>query len=132
MLAIADESVDLRIGVAEVATLLMGTGKARRVDPLGGSPSAFHLTPGVNWCRGRSYHRRVGAGEATGRAVQWGAWFEQTVNRGTHSSCFEVGRLEREPAQTSRPRQRQEEAEHEQEHKHIKGHSILAAWNENK
>jgi len=69
----------------------------------------------------------VGAAEATGGAVQWGAWSEQTVHRGAYSSCFEVGRLEREPAKTPQQRQREEEAEHEQEYKHMKGHTILAA-----
>ncbi len=47
MLAIPDERMDLSISIAEVHTLLIGTGKALGVHALGGSPSAFHPTPGA-------------------------------------------------------------------------------------
>ena len=54
--------------------------------------------------------------------IVWGAWLKQTVHCGAHSSCFEVGRLEREPAMTPQPGQSKDEEEHEQEHVDLKGH----------
>jgi hypothetical protein len=46
MLAIPDQGVDLRIGLA-VRALLIPTGVALGVYALGGSSAAFHLTPGA-------------------------------------------------------------------------------------
>jgi hypothetical protein len=46
MLAIADQSVNVGIGDAEVGALLIGTGIAFGVDPLGCAPAAFNLAPG--------------------------------------------------------------------------------------
>ena len=122
MVAISDERVNVSIGDAEVLTLLVGASEALGVHTLGGSSTAFHLTPGADKRRSRSHTRPRGAGPTAGRAVQWGAWLEQTVHHGAHSSCFEVGRLEREPAKTPQQRQTEEEAEHEQEHVHLQSH----------
>jgi hypothetical protein len=79
MLAISDEGVDLSIGDPEVRALRVGTGVAFGVYPLGCSPAAFHLAPGANRCKCRPHTRRVGAGEATGGAVIWGAWLKETL-----------------------------------------------------
>jgi hypothetical protein len=51
VLAIADQSVDVSIGDAEVRALLIGTGEARGVHPLGRSPPAFDLAPGTHRSR---------------------------------------------------------------------------------
>ena len=68
-----------------------------------------------------STRQRSGA-ETTGGAIVWGARLEKTVEPGARSSCFEVGRLEREPAMTPKPGQSKDEEEHEQEHVDLKGH----------
>jgi len=47
MLAIANERMNVSIGDAEVWALVIGTGIALGVHALGGSPAAFHLTPGA-------------------------------------------------------------------------------------
>ena len=86
------------------------------------STPAFHLTPGANRNRSWPYTQRGSGGEATDRAIVWGAWLKQTVHRGAHRSCFEVGRLEREPAMTPKPGQSKDEEEHEQEHVDLKGY----------
>ena len=82
MLAIADQSVDLSIGDAEVGALRVGTGEVFGVDPLGRSPAAFDLAPRAHRHRSKSHNTRVGAGEATGGAIVWGAGFEKTLHRG--------------------------------------------------
>jgi hypothetical protein len=46
MLAISDERMDLRISIAEVRALRVGTGEALGVDSLRCSSAAFDLTPG--------------------------------------------------------------------------------------
>jgi hypothetical protein len=51
VLAIADQSVDLSIGDAEVGALLIGTGVALTIHPLGRSPPAFDLAPGAHRSR---------------------------------------------------------------------------------
>ncbi len=48
MLAIANQRVELIIGVAEVLALLIGTGEAGGAHPLGRSPPAFDLAPGAH------------------------------------------------------------------------------------
>ena len=71
MFAISDERVNVSIGDPEVRALLIGTGEARGVDAFGGSPSAFHLTPGAHR---RWLHIRGGSGGVTtGGAILWGA-----------------------------------------------------------
>src|SRR6266699_1520368 len=51
MLAIPDQRMDVSIGDPEVGALRVGTGEARGVHALGGSPAAFHLAPGAHRCR---------------------------------------------------------------------------------
>jgi hypothetical protein len=51
VLAIADQRMDLSIGDAEVGALLIGTGEAGGVHPLGRSPPAFDLAPGAHRSR---------------------------------------------------------------------------------
>jgi hypothetical protein len=62
MLAIPNQRVDVSIGDPEVRALLIGTGEAFGGYPLGGSPAAFHLTPGVSWCRGDRWGNQAGCG----------------------------------------------------------------------
>jgi len=45
------------------------------------------------------------------------------VEPGARSSCFEVGRPEREPAMTPQQCQRKDKEDHEQEHDDVKGHN---------
>src|SRR5215469_4721594 len=73
MLAISDEGMDVRIGDPAVRALLVGTSEALGFYPFGGSSTAFHLTPGAYWRRGRSHGWRRSAGETAGRAVKWRA-----------------------------------------------------------
>jgi hypothetical protein len=47
MLAIANQRMNVSVGDPAVGALRIGTGEAFGVHPLGGSPSAFHLTPGA-------------------------------------------------------------------------------------
>src|SRR5712692_11025804 len=82
--AIPDQGVNVSICDAGVRALLVGTGEALGVHPLGRSPAAFHLTPGSHRRRRKPHNRRVGAGEATGGAVKWGAWLEETLGCGMH------------------------------------------------
>jgi len=84
MLAISDQGVDMSIGDPGVRALLVGTGEALGVHPLGRSPAAFHLTPRSHRRRCRPHNRRVGAGEATGGTVKWGAWLEEMLGCGMH------------------------------------------------
>jgi len=73
MLAIADQCVNVRIGDAEVGALLIGTGIAVGVDPLGRAPAAFDLTPGTHRQSRRLSTRRGCGGETTSRTVVWAA-----------------------------------------------------------
>jgi len=82
MLAIPDKCVDVSVGDPEVHALLIGTGESLGVDPLGRSPPAFDLAPGTHRRRSRSHNRRVGAAEATGGAIVWGARLQETVAGG--------------------------------------------------
>jgi hypothetical protein len=82
MLAIPNQRVDPIICDAEVQALLVWTGEAHGLYPLGGSSAAFHLTPGPYWCWRRFHHGQVGAGEAAVGAVKWGAWLKQTLGCG--------------------------------------------------
>jgi hypothetical protein len=66
MCAIANQRVDLIIGVAKVEARSVGTGEALGVHALGSSPPAFDLVPRAHrWMR-RPHNRResgdVGAG----------------------------------------------------------------------
>ena len=66
MLAIANQGMHVSIGDAEVGALVIGTGVALGGHALGGSPPAFHLTPGAHSWRCWPYHRRGSGGETTG------------------------------------------------------------------
>jgi len=55
MRAISNQSMNVGIGDAEVRALLIGTGEALGVYPLGGSPPAFDLAPGAYRRRRRSH-----------------------------------------------------------------------------
>ena len=70
MLAIPNQSVDVSVGDSEVRALLVGTGEAFGVHPLGGSPAAFDLTPGAYRRRSRSHTRRGGAHELRNEVVE--------------------------------------------------------------
>jgi len=76
MLAISDEGMDVRISDPGVGALLVGTSEALGGYSLGGSPTAFHLTPGAYWRRGRSH---AWQGETTDGAIKRCAGLEQTV-----------------------------------------------------
>jgi hypothetical protein len=85
MLAISDEGVDMSIRDPVVWALLVGTGEALGIHPLGCSSAAFHFTPRSHRRRCRPHNRRVGAGEATGGAVKWGSWLKETLGCGVDS-----------------------------------------------
>ncbi len=53
MRAIANQRMDVSVCDPEVQILLIGTGEACCMYALGCSPSAFHLSPGTHWCKGR-------------------------------------------------------------------------------
>ena len=74
-----NEAMNLSIGDPELRAEVVGTSESLGVSAFGGSPSAFHLTPGSHVRRCRPHTRRVGAGEATGRAVQRGAGLEEAL-----------------------------------------------------
>jgi hypothetical protein len=88
MLAITNQGVEVSVCDPGVRALLVGTGEALRVHPLGCSSAAFHLTPGAYRRRGRSHTLRGGIGEATGGAIKRGAWLEKTLDRGAYDPCF--------------------------------------------
>ena len=81
MLAIADEGVDLSIGIPEVLALLVGTGVPLGVDSLGCSPPAFDLAPGSHRSRCWPSSRRGMGGASAGGAIVWTAGLEQTMER---------------------------------------------------
>src|SRR6266516_3210944 len=114
MLAIPNQSVDVSVGDSKVRALLVGTGEAFGVYPLGCSPAAFHLTPGVHRQRCRLSTRRGSGGQTTGGAVVWGARFEQTVEPGASLGSFSrLGRTMMGPAQGTKQREREQEEEQE-------------------
>jgi hypothetical protein len=73
MLAILNQRVNLIISDAQVGALRVGTGVARGVHSLGGSPPAFHLAPGTHRPRRRLSTRRGSGGETTGGAICMGS-----------------------------------------------------------
>lgn len=74
MLPISNESILVSVCDARGGALAVLTGEALSVHPLGCASAAFQLTPGAHSRRRRPHNRRVGAGEATGGAIVWGAW----------------------------------------------------------
>jgi len=86
MLAIPNQGMNVSVCDAGVEALSVRTGEALCVYPLRCSPTAFHLTPRVYSRRRRLHTRREGAGEATGGAIVWGAWLEETLDFGVDSS----------------------------------------------
>jgi len=80
MRAITDQGVDLGIGDLIVGALAVGTGEPLRGNPLGSATTALHLAPWANW-----WPRRQSMGVAcslltAGRAIIWGARFEQRLD----------------------------------------------------
>jgi len=49
MLAVPDKRMEVSVCVAKVRALRVRTGEALGVYAFGGSPPAFHLTPGTHW-----------------------------------------------------------------------------------
>ncbi len=81
MLAIADQRVDLRIGVAEVPALRVGTSEPFGLYAFGGSSPAFPLAPGSHRSRPWLCTRRDSGAESTGGTIVWAAGLQQTVKR---------------------------------------------------
>src|SRR5438270_8593448 len=101
MLAIADKRVNGSISDAEVSALLVRTSEAGSGYTLRCSPTAFHLAPGAHRCRSWFHAWR---GEATDRAITWGAGLEQTVDQSTSPACLCMGKLKIRPRKA--PKQR--------------------------
>ena len=78
MLAISHQCMDASISDAKVPALVVRTGEAIGIYPLWSSPPAFHLTPGTHWLRHCPSTQRGRGAETTGRAIVWGAGFQQT------------------------------------------------------
>jgi hypothetical protein len=73
MSAISDQGVDVSVCDPGVRALRVGTSEALGVDPLGGSPAAFHFAPGSHRRRQWPSTRRGSGGETTGGAIVWAA-----------------------------------------------------------
>src|SRR5438105_2138924 len=120
MLAIPNERMNGSVCDAEGRALVMRTGEALCVSPLGCSPAAFHLAPRAHrWSR-RLHIRREGRGEATGGAIVWGAWLEKSVDCGVQRHCLRVRKPMTDPVQMTKLRQGEREEGQKQEHKHLK------------
>ena len=102
MLAIPNESMNVSVCDAEVWTLVVRTGEANCVYPLGCSPAAFDLAPGAHRWRRRLHTRREGGGEVTGGAIPWGAWLEKSVDCGVQRHCFRVRKPMTGPVQMTK------------------------------
>ncbi len=105
-----------------VEALLVGTGEALGVDPLGRSSPTFHLAPGAYRRRGRAHTRREVAAEATSGAIKWSAWPQKALDRGAHGLCFCLRRRMMGPVQMTQLCQEEHEEGQKQEHKHMKHH----------
>jgi hypothetical protein len=64
--AVSNQGVDMSVCDAEVRALVVGTGEALCVYPLGCSPLALDLAPGAYRQRRWPYSRRESGGEAAG------------------------------------------------------------------
>src|SRR5215471_9410821 len=93
MLAIADQRVELSIGVAEGGALPVGTSETFGAYTFGSSPPAFDLAPGSHRQRRWPCSRRGSGGETTGRAIVWAAGPEVMLERRAYlGSCSRMGR----------------------------------------
>src|SRR5260221_18045 len=129
MLAVPDQCMEGSVCDPEVQTLLIGTSETFGIDPLGGSPSAFHLTPGAYWSRYWSCTQRGSGGMSTDGAIVGGARLEQTMERRAHlGGCSGLGRTLMGPTQGTQQREREDEEEHEEEHRYVHEES---SWLEN-
>jgi hypothetical protein len=120
--AISDQSVDVSVCDPGIRTCAVRTGEALGVHPLWSSPPAFDFAPGAHRERRRLHHRREGAGEATDRAIVWGARLEKAVERGA-LGCCRLGRTLMGPATGTQPHERANEEEHKQKQEYMKGHT---------
>jgi len=119
MLAIPNQGMNVSVCDAGVGALSVGTGEALCVHPLGCSPATFHLTPGSDRERRWLHNRREGGGEATGWAIEGGAWLEKTLDPGAQlRCCSRAGRAMMGPVEMTKLCQR----ENEQEQEHMKVH----------
>jgi hypothetical protein len=117
MFAIPNERMEGSVGVAEVHALRVGTSKPLGAYALGGSPSAFHLSPGTYRSKRRPCTQGGSGGETTDRAIVWGAWLEQTGERRAHlGCCSRPDRTMMGPAKGTKQRQKEDEKEQEQKH----------------
>ncbi|GHO71727.1 hypothetical protein KSC_106190 [Ktedonobacter sp. SOSP1-52] len=82
MSAITDQGVDVSVCDPGVRALRVGTSEALSIDPLGGSPAAFHFAPGSHRRRQWLSPRR-GGGKTTGGTIVWGTGLEETMELGT-------------------------------------------------
>jgi len=82
MLAVPDKRMDASVCLAKVLTLRIRTSEPFGVDAFGGSPLAFHLTPGTHRHWRWLSSRRGGGGESTGGAIIRRARLQQTVKHG--------------------------------------------------
>jgi hypothetical protein len=114
MLAISHQSVDGSSGDSAVRALLIRTGEARSVDPLGCSSATFHLTPGSYRSRRSFYSRRGRGDETTDRAIKRGAWFEGAVDQGVCGLHCQVREALMNPVKVPKPCQAKDKAKREQ------------------
>jgi hypothetical protein len=69
--AISDQRVAVSISDAEVRALLIGAGEALGLHPLGGSPPAFHLTPGAGLIPEEQRRQRGQSSGVRGLSRRW-------------------------------------------------------------
>src|SRR5437773_10685135 len=105
--------MNLSVCDPEVRALVVGTGEALGVYPFRCSPPTFDLAPGAYSRRYRLYKRRRGVGEATGGAIVWGAWLEQTLDRSALGGGCRPGRTLMGPVKGTKPCEREHEDKQE-------------------
>jgi hypothetical protein len=87
MRAIANQGMDVSICDPRVRALVVGAGEALGVQPFRCASPAFDFMPGAHR-QGRWPHtRRESGGQAAGWTIKWGAWLEQTLDRGVSGPC---------------------------------------------
>ena len=87
------------------------------------SPRAFDLAPRLHRQRRWVAARRGSGGETTVRAIERGAWFEQTVDHGLCGLRCLVREAMMSPVKVPKPYQSKEEAKREQEQEGRKSHT---------